>query len=121
MQIAVENRKNPRYAIRLSAEVAYNGKVFTAVTRDLSIGGLCLETDRLLPEGQALQMGLFLVVDDVEDANTPVLEMRGKVAWAAAGDEGRPSTMGIRFEALSASQMAGLNRLLKLIPAASAA
>lgn len=111
-----DNRKSPRFAVRMSAEVTFGGRVFTAVTRDLSVGGVCLESDRLLPEGDALQVGLFLVVDDVEDATQPPLEMRGKVAWTAPGEGEQPSTMGIRFEGVSAGQLAGLTRFLRMLP-----
>ena len=112
----IDNRQSPRFTVRMSAEVQYGGKLFTAITRDLSVGGVCLESDRLLPEGSALAVGLFLVIDDVEDASQPPLEMRGKVAWAAPGDEGQASTMGIRFEGVSAPQLAGLTRFLKMVP-----
>lgn len=113
----VENRKNPRFPIRLSAEVNHTGRLFTAVTRDLSLGGVCLEAGRVLPEGDAIHLALFLVVDDVEDATQPPLEVRARVVWAAAGEEGRPSTIGLRFEALSSIQTAGLQRLLRIFPA----
>ena len=59
------------------------------------------------------------MVDDVEDATQPPLEVRGKVAWATPGDDGQPATMGIRFEAVSPGQLAGLTRFLKIVPAAS--
>ena len=114
-----DGRLTPRIPVRLSAEVHFAGKVFTATTRDLSSGGVCLESDRLLPEGYALQVGLFLVVDDVEDATQPPLEMRGKVAWATPGDPGEKGSMGIRFESVSTGQMAGLTRFLKMVPTAA--
>ena len=41
-----DNRHNSRFPLRLSAEVHYAGKVFTALTRDLSVGGLCLESEK---------------------------------------------------------------------------
>ena len=109
----VDARTTPRVPIRMSAEVHVGGLLFTATTRDLSMGGMCLESDRSVPEGAALQIGLFLVVDDVEDASQPPLELAGKVAWTAPGEEGRTGTMGIRFEGITPAQMAGLSRLLK--------
>jgi hypothetical protein len=111
-----DNRKSQRFQIRLSAEVSFSGKVFTATTRDLSVGGVCLESDRLLPEGNALTVGLFLVVDDVEDSTQPPLEMRGKVAWSTPGEGDQPGTMGVRFEGVSATQMTGLTRFLRMLP-----
>jgi len=118
MERAADARQNRRYSVRLSAEVTWGGRTFTAVTRDLSAGGVCLESARVLPEGDALQVGLFLVVDDVEDASVPALTVRGRVAWAAHGEDDRPGTMGIRFEGLSPSQSAGLDRFLRMLPQA---
>src|SRR5207247_897592 len=102
----------------LSAEVQHGGRTFTAVTRDLSAGGVCLEAQRVLPEGDALEVALFLVVDDVEDASHPALEMRSKIAWAVPGEDGQPGRMGIRFEGISSGQMAGLTRFLQMVPPA---
>src|SRR4051812_19683128 len=116
MERGVDARQSRRFTVRLSAEVNHGGKVFTATTRDLSVGGVCLESDRMVPEGDACAVGLFLVVDDVEDASQPTVEIKGKVAWSAPGDEGRAATMGIRFDAVSAGQLEGLTRFLKLLP-----
>lgn len=115
----VESRISPRLAVRLSAEVRHGASTFTAVTRDLSIGGVCLEADRALPEGDPLVVVLFLVVDDVEDAAQPALEMKGKVAWAVAGEGAEPARMGVRFESVSPHQLDGLSRFLKLVAAAA--
>ena len=113
----IDARQAPRTSVRLSAEVHYGGKVFTTTTKDLSVGGVCLESDRLLPVGNPLQVGLFLVVDDVEDATQPPLEVRGKVAWTTPGEPGQKGAMGVRFDAVSAGQMAGLTRFLRMMPA----
>jgi hypothetical protein len=116
MERSVENRQNRRYTIRLSAEVTYAGHTFTAITRDLSAGGVCLESRRVLPEGDPLQVGLFLVVDEIEDAEGPALQVKGRVAWAVPGEDGRPGTMGIRFEGVSPGQVAGLTKFLAMLP-----
>lgn len=111
-----ESRQTPRHPVRLSAEVRHDGRTYTAVTRDLSVGGVCIEAQQVAPEGAVLEVGLFLVVDDVEDASRPPLAMRGKVAWVAPGVGGAPGAMGIRFDGLSAKQMAGITGFLKLLP-----
>jgi hypothetical protein len=111
-----EARQNRRYNVRLSAEVTYRGELFTATTRDLSVGGVCLESRRTVPEGDPLRVALFLVVDEIEDPSQPSIDLTGKVAWAAPGEEGRPGTLGVRFEGLTPMQQAGLNRFLKLLP-----
>ncbi len=116
--MSIDARKDPRVEVRLSAEVEMDGRVHTAITRNLSVGGVCLEAHLEVADGAELKIGLFLVEDDVEDATREPLAMRGKVAWSAPGEqEGAPSTIGIRFESVSAAQMAGLTRFLKLVPA----
>ena len=111
-------RQAKRIAVRLSAEINYDGEVYTATTRDLSTGGVCLESTKILDEGATLIVGLFLVDDDVEDASQPPFELEGSVAWAAPSDDGGAGTMGIRFENVSATQQKGLNRFLQLLPQA---
>jgi hypothetical protein len=119
----VDARTSPRVPIRLSAEVRHGEATFTATTRDLSVGGVCLEASFSLPEGDLVQVGLFLVVDDVEDASQPPLQVYGRVAWAAPAEpaEGRLATMGVRFQSMTGAQISGLTRILKVVPSESAA
>ncbi|MSP62797.1 MAG: PilZ domain-containing protein [Myxococcales bacterium] len=107
-------RQTPRLAVRLSAELRHGEHTFTAVTRNLSIGGVCIESDVPLKEGDALSVGLFLVVDDVEDSTRPPLELQGRVAWVTPGEQGK-AIMGVRFERLSAYQTTGLTKFLKMM------
>lgn len=110
-----ERRGPPRIDIRLSAEVTWEGRVFTTKTRNLSVGGVCIECESELAEGAPIKVALFLVIDDVEDATRPPLQLRGTVAWSAPSDGGQPATAGIRFHGLNEMQLAGLTRFLKLV------
>jgi hypothetical protein len=111
----IDARQTPRFTVRLSAEVTHGGRSFTATTRDLSQGGVGLDAHQMVPEGELLQVTLFLVVDDVEDPSQPQLDVRGQVMWSVPPEEGRPGAMGIRFEGLSPAQQAGLARFLKVV------
>ena len=111
---SVETRHVSRFRVRLGAEVRHGGRTFTARTRDLSVAGVAIDSDHHLPEGSALQIGLFIVVDEVEDSSYTPLEVRGKVAWAAPSEGLGPGAMGIRFDALSPGQVAGVNRYLRM-------
>ena len=82
------------------------------------MGGVCLEVERAPLEGESVDVSLFLVDDEVEDASHPALAMRGRVAWTAQPEERKRATMGVRFEGVSALQMAGLSRFLRLLPSA---
>jgi hypothetical protein len=111
----VEARTSPRVDVRLSAEVKLAGKTLTATTRNLSVGGVCIEADIAVPDGSELDVGLFLVLEDIEDASAAPVVMRGRVQWSAPGEGTQPATYGIRFESVSAPQMAALTGFLKLV------
>lgn len=109
-------RQHPRLDVHLSAEVQPHGdnrSAFTAVTRNLSVGGAALECERPLSEGQALRIALFLVVEGIEDERTPPLIVMARVMWTGEGDDGS-YTAGVRFEDITAAQTDWLSRFLKV-------
>lgn len=107
-----ETRAHPRYEIRVSAELRLAGADhLTCVTRDLSIGGVGVDAERPLPEGAALGVELFVVVDDIEDETTVPLKVQGRVAWCRMKSE-REFLAGIQFVDLSADQRAYLQQLV---------
>jgi hypothetical protein len=85
---------------------------FTARTRDLSVGGVGLILDRPLQEGAIVGLSLFLVVDQIEDENTPPLAARGRVVWCAESENGDVAA-GIRFEGLEPQQAERLAHFLE--------
>jgi hypothetical protein len=107
-------RQHPRVDIRMSAEIRTPRTVFTAMTRNLSAGGAGLDTDRPVTEGEELTIGLFLVVDDVEEEKTPPLWVKGRVVWAGEADDGG-HTAGVRFEVITDAQKAWLGQVLEHI------
>lgn len=104
-------RQYQRIPIRMSAEVRLEGDTFTARTRDLSEGGVGLEPERPLAEGTELALGLFLVVDDVEEERMPPLWVKGRVVWAGELDDGQ-HVAGIRFEVITDQQKVWLRQVL---------
>jgi hypothetical protein len=110
-------RVHPRFEIRLAAEMVLSGgRRATAVTRDLSEGGSCVESAYALPEGETIDVALFVVVDGVEEASLPPLRIKATVQWTAQNDEGPIDARhigGLRFEDLSAAQAAWIARFLK--------
>ena len=108
-------RQFPRYEIRVSAEVTPQiGPGFTCVTRDLSAGGLGLECDRPLAEGSAVDLELFVVVDDIEDEGTQTLKALGKVIWCRVKDE-RIYLAGIEFLDLDEQRTDHVQKLVAAI------
>lgn len=103
-------RRHARLDVRMSAEIRTDGAIFTATTRDLSEGGAGLEADRPLAEGEEITLGLFLVIDGLEDQTAP-LWVKARVAWAGETDAGH-HTAGVRFAVISEEQRAWLRQVL---------
>jgi hypothetical protein len=103
-----QNRRvHRRYAIRLAAEVRAAAGTFTATTRDLSEGGCCIESAYPLEDGAMVGVSLFLVVDGVEDAHQPALEVQARVQWAAANPDAPVAIRniaGLHFEGMTPAQ-----------------
>jgi PilZ domain len=103
----------PRFSIRLSAELKVDAHRVTGTTRNLSIGGVCVEIDRPVAEGKLIQMTLFVVEDDVETEGARGLELTGTVQWMAEGD--RNYAVGIKFGNLNSAQTTALTNALKAV------
>ena len=108
-----DKRSTPRFNIRLSAEVRIGGALVTGVTRDLSLGGVCLELDRAIAEKSLVRLTLFVVEDDIETEGARGLELTGTVQWAAEGDRGY--AIGLKFGTLTAAQSTALANALKAV------
>ena len=112
-----ERRVHQRFEIRLAAElwIPERSGTVTAVTRDLSRGGACLESAYALPEGKTVEVALYVVVDGVEEASLPPLRISAEVQWTAQNDDGpldARHVAGIRFSGLTDAQAAWLDRFL---------
>ena len=111
--MSIENRRDTRLTIKLSAELRIEGKTVTGSTRNLSSGGVCLELDRPIAEGSLVRFKLFVVEDGIETEGARGLDLTGTVQWAAESDNGH--TVGIKFGALSPAQSAMLANALKAV------
>lgn len=94
----------------MSAEIRTARSVFTATTRDLSEGGAGVVSDRPLGEGEEIALGLFLVIDDVEE-HLPPLWVKGQVVWTSELDKGQHMA-GVRFSAITPEQKSWLGKVL---------
>ncbi len=111
-------RAHQRFDLHLSAEITTAAGVVTAVTKDLSVGGCCLESAYQLTEGATIQLALFLVVDGIEDTDTPPLIIPAHIQWTAENDEAALDSRhlaGMRFEG-SPEQSAWLDNFLARLP-----
>ena len=101
-------RIDPRYDRQLEIEVLFEGKKQISQTRNISLGGLYLESASPLPIGTTVQLRFQLPTQP-----EPV-EVAGDVRWVvkkgAAGDQ---SGIGIRFQGLRARDVWALNRFFQ--------
>jgi hypothetical protein len=104
-----------RYEIRLSAELRLGKQLVAGVTRNLSVGGVCVEIDRPVAEGQNLQLTLFVVEDGVEAEGARGLQLAAMVQWAAEADRGW--ALGLKFDPLTPQQATALANALRAVTA----
>jgi hypothetical protein len=113
---SANRRAHRRFDIRLAAELSLpGGKTTAAVTRDLSVGGTCIESAYPLADGSEIGVALFVVVDGVEEATLPSLRLRATVQWTAQNDEAAIEVRhiaGLKFAALSEAQSAWIQRFV---------
>ncbi|MEK6606123.1 MAG: PilZ domain-containing protein [Myxococcota bacterium] len=102
-----------RLEAAVHAEIFTGDAVLPATTRNLSPGGVALVCDRALPQGATLGLNLFVVLDGIEDALTPALLLRGKVAWCR--EEKGVFTAGVKFDEVGGAAKTAVERLLRTL------
>jgi len=93
-----ENRKDKRIAEENRVAIELTGpsstdepRIVNALTKDISLGGARVVTDRLFEIGTSLRMTLFL------SKSKQVVKVRGDVRWNRMVDDGLYE-MGVEFE-----------------------
>ena len=98
-------RIDPRYERQLEIEVLFEGKKQISQSRNISLGGLYLESASPLTIGATVQLRFHLPTQP-----EPV-EVAGDVRWVVKQDgPGEKSGVGIRFQGLRARDVWALNR-----------
>jgi len=91
--MAVERRAAQRWGVELDVSVGADAHYFTAQARDLSCGGMCIETYR------ALEVGDELSIEFDVPAGRAVT--KGVVVWQHEAGGGRPPGYGVEFRDVS--------------------
>jgi hypothetical protein len=105
------SNRAPRLSVRLAAELVLGGVRTSGSTRDVSVGGACVEIDRLLEDGTELDVTLIVVEDDIESADSRTLTLRGRVQWGTEADNGG-FAHGLKFIDEDANKLNMLRRAL---------
>ena len=99
-------RSDRRYDRRVPIDFAHEGSSFSAHTRNISLGGVFIETDHTLPFGAKLSLRFKV------PTQTEMIEVEGQVRWLEM-DEGRLRGLGVRFEGLRARDVWALNKFFE--------
>jgi uncharacterized protein (TIGR02266 family) len=103
-------RIDPRYERQLEVEMLFDGKKQVTRTRNLSLGGLYVETPFPIPIGTTVQLRFQLPTQP-----EPV-EVAADVRWVVnKGSSTEEIGMGIRFQGLRARDVWALNRFFQTI------
>ena len=96
-------RSDRRYDRQLAIDFVHEGQTYHARTKNISLGGVFIETDARLPYGARVQMKFRL------PSQPEPIEVAGQVRWCESGDE--MNGIGVRFDGLRARDVWGLNKL----------
>ena len=100
-------RTDPRYDRRVEVEIVAEGKTHQGRTRNISLGGMYVETSDQIAIGTTVQVR-FRVPTQPE----PV-DVTADVRWLERGAEGRLAGIGLRFHGLRAREVWALNRFFQ--------
>lgn len=96
-------RSDRRYDRRLPIDIAFEGQSFSTHTRNISLGGVFVVSERALPFGAKVKL-TFRV-----PTQTEITEVTGQVRWVEQ-EEGVVRGLGIQFEGLRARDVWALNK-----------
>jgi uncharacterized protein (TIGR02266 family) len=100
-------RTDPRYDRRLEVEIVAEGRRQVGHSRNISLGGLFVETTEALPVQTTIQVR-FRVPTQPEP-----IDVTGEVRWIEKTDSGQAVGLGIRFHGLRARDVWALNRFFQ--------
>ena len=89
-------------------EITADGKRHVGHSRNISLGGMFVETGEALPVQTTIQVR-FRVPTQPEP-----IDVTGEIRWVEPGATGQLSGMGVRFHGLRARDVWALNRFFQL-------
>ena len=91
-----ERRAYPRVALTVAVDLESGSNFYTGQTRDISVGGLFIETEVAIPVGDELVVRVAL--------GGKALNLATQVMWAMADTSGKNLGVGLRFVRLAPVQ-----------------
>jgi Tfp pilus assembly protein PilZ len=99
-----KQRAHARYNLRLPVRVVYQERTGAGESRNLSIGGMFIETPEPIPYGAQLQIVFSIPTHNQE------IKTNAVVCWVER-DSATPAGIGVKFGALRAIEVWALNQL----------
>lgn len=103
----IPQRVHTRVPVRIQVEGEAGGKVFTGYTRNVSKGGLLVEHQDSIPEGQRVTMGLPIMEGGAQ------LHLHGQVVRDEMDQAQRLHLIGIQFFNITATQTSALSEFIQ--------
>lgn len=100
-----ERRKHPRVQLGARVDVVSGSNFYSARGRDISMGGLFIETLAPLPLGSQVMIELVL------DGSRHVLP--AEVCWSVEAEEGGTAGVGVQFDGLSSRARGAIERFMR--------
>ena len=89
---SAERRRHPRVRLSVAVDLKSNHNFYSAKTRDISRGGLFVETDVQIPVGSVIEVDLrFLKTRTLVSA---------EVMWEMVNEQGQLEGLGVQFVGL---------------------
>jgi uncharacterized protein (TIGR02266 family) len=101
-----ERRRHPRLSIAVEVDFGSEHNFYSAQTRDISVGGLFVETDIALPIGTRLRVDLKFLQKQ--------LHAEAEVTWVLLGEGEQAVGMGVRFVDLPPSAKQNIESFMQL-------
>jgi uncharacterized protein (TIGR02266 family) len=103
-----ERRRQARFTIASDVDLASNDNFYVGRARDLSIGGLYVETVASLPRGARLAVHLRI--------HGEVFSIDAEVAWSLVPEGDAPGGLGLRFLDLPVNAQKAIEGFMTLRP-----
>ena len=105
---SAQRRTHPRYSVDLDVSLGSDHNFYSGFAENLSAGGIFVATHLLKPVGSQIEVTIH-----VPDSEVPI-RGRGEVRWIREYNErsDTPPGMGIRFYALEANAIEGIQAFL---------
>ena len=110
---ASNRRRADRAGVTVRIDYATIDEIFSEFTRDISEGGVFIETDKPHQLGTEVSMQFHL------SCGREVLQTLGRVVRVRTGSEASPPGMGIEFDELSSEDRSKIDRIVRALRARS--